>query len=112
MQRVALHRGGEHIRSRCGLQQDVSGSMCAIGSSGIMMRVVQGRTNGHDSSSCGPTDELRSKYVGCSAPTERGVVDSDVQRSPKCAMQQCSGWFLCGKRARGAVSGSIGTVQK
>ena len=63
MQRVALHRGGEHIRSRCGLQQDVSGSMCAIGSSGIMMRVVQGRTNGHDSSSYGPTDELRSKWI-------------------------------------------------
>ena len=31
--------------------------------------------------------------------------------TPKCAVQQCSGWFLCGKRVRGAVSGSIGTAQ-
>ena len=75
------------------------------------MQAVRGGDRGRDSNSCGPTDELRSEYRGCSTPTERGVVDSDVQRATKCAVQQCSGWFLCGKRVRGAVSGSIGTAQ-
>ena len=65
-------------------------------SSVTMVQAVQGGDLGCDSNSCGPTDELRSKCLGCSTPSERGVVDSDVQRSlaPQCAVQQCSGWSL------------------
>ena len=61
-------------------------------SSGMMMQAVQGWTNERDSSSGGPTNELRRNYHGRSAPTGRGVIDSGVQWYSSEAVQQCSGW--------------------
>ena len=79
-------------------------------SSGNVMQAVQGGDLGCDSSSYGPTDELRSKYMGCSTPTKRGVVDSSVQESSSEAMRQCSGWLRGGRGVRAAVSGLVRAV--
>ena len=57
-----------------------------------------------------PTDELRSKYMGCSTPTERGVVDSGVQEPSSEAVQQCSGWLRGGRGVRAAMSGLVRAV--
>jgi len=61
-------------------------------SSGTMMQAVQGWTNERDSSSGGPTDELRRKCRGRGASTGREVNDSGVQWCSSEAVQQCSGW--------------------
>ena len=80
VQRVVLHRGWlwHRIVTRSMARCEQQRARAESTGSGAMVQAVQGWTNECDSSSGGPTDELRRKCRGRGAPTGRGVADSCV----------------------------------